>query len=304
MFSFLNLSFDFTEGSSSSSSSRNVNKVQQNKPWTTWESSSSSSPATSAATLTPRSEPFLTPPRGEKQPLASPEETPRAAAEICPAQLQQPGVVKKRQSFRPKPRRSSVFFKLPDLDKVLKGDKSPTPPGELGATAADGKQQRRKDDGYGHNLASKFSRPGSSRRRSRRASVAPGGYSPRRTRDERAAVAAAEAEATAAAAQQAAAGAADQDEENTVARWRRMERSLDLPPSPIGAAAAAAAAAAGEPVPCYDSKPSRRGTLLVTVGEDGPAPESDAAAVHLQEGMPHRRPSPRSSPRALSAGHR
>lgn len=270
MFSFLNLSFDFTEGSSSSS--RSVSKAEPSKLWT-WESTSS--PMTSTATLTPRTEPFFTPPPAKK-PLESPD---ARAAEICPA----PGA-KKRQSARHKQRRSSVFFKLPDLDKVLKGDKSP-PTGE----GAGGKKKKDDGSGGGHDnntMASKFSRAGSSRRRSRRASIAPGGCSPGRTRADR------EAAAAAAAAEE-------------------RSRDLDFPPSPIGAAAAAAAAAAGEPISGYQrSKPSRRGTLLVTVGEDGPAPEGGggaSAAVQRQdhpEDMPQRRPSPRSSPRALSAGHR
>ncbi|CAN0385803.1 unnamed protein product, partial [Hapterophycus canaliculatus] len=136
-------------------------------------------------------------------------------------------------------------------------------------------------------LASKVSRPAPSRRRSRRASVAPGGTSPVRTRAGRAAP----FNETAVAA----------SSETNVAETSRKPDADGLA---IGPAAAAAAAAAGEAI---EPKRSHRGTLLGTVGEDGPPPDvaSAAAPAGSREGdLLQIRQSPRSSPRALSAGHR
>ncbi len=285
MFSFLGLSFDFTESNNGGGESKGVNQPaeEQQSKWV-WEGFTSS-PLTSTATLTPRSESFFTPPPAKK-----PTESREArTAEICPEQG-----VKKRRSIRNRQRRSSVFFKLPDLDKVLKGgggggrDKEKAPPararggggpGEKGEGVPAQSGSSGSGSSSSSNLASKFSRPGSSRRRSRRASVAPGGCSPGRTRADR------------------------------VAAEERSRESHLHPTSPIGAAAAAAAAAAGEAVSSwFDSNGASSGTALLTVGEDAPAPAGGTTAAlspqgHAQD-KPQKRPSPRSSPRALSAGHR
>lgn len=278
MFSFLNLSFDFgsdtgsgedtgrsstkgiskTDNNNSADSDASKQKQQHQWPW----ESGFSSPMTSTATLTPRTEPFFTPPP-KKQPQASPE---AREAEVCPAEG-----VKKRQSVRSgSKRRSSVFFRLPKREDPRHAA------GAVGDWA----------------LTSKLSRPGgSSRRRSRRASVAPGGTSPSRTRADRAERSAPVTETAVAA-----------SHERKVAE---SSRKPDAGRLTIGPGAAAAAAAAGEPI--QPKRSHRRETLLVTVGEDGPAPDGDAGAAaggFRGEGLLQSRQSPRSSPRALSAGHR
>ncbi|CAM9335350.1 unnamed protein product [Pylaiella littoralis] len=317
MFAFLNLSFESFDGTG-----KGEQQQQETNPWR-WESNNSPF-TTRTAAVTPTTEPVFTPP-SSKKPLENQE---ARETEICSIEG-----VKKRQSVRKK-RQSSVFFKLPDLENVrTKGggkDVNPQPPSEAAAAAADRRRRkesvgggsgrggggskdhhhhRRRGAGtgvgeIGHNLASRFSRPGgSSRRRSRRASVAPELCSPSRTRADRAAAVAAAAAAAEAAAQR------DVDIED------ERSRELDFGSWTIGVAAAAAAEAAEAAeasIPCFEDMRSDRGTMLVTVGEEGPTPVDDggscAVAAAFQpdspEARPQKKPSPRSSPRALSAGHR
>ncbi|CBN76737.1 hypothetical protein Esi_0000_0548 [Ectocarpus siliculosus] len=226
MFSFLNLqnfNFDFVGDSIPNSgrtgkkkTSSSNGKRESGKQLWLWEShgSSSSSPtANSTANMTPRTEPVVTPPP-KRAPLDCPAarrpETERAKRRS----LSQQSAVRNNTNEH---RRSSVFFRLPDLDKILKGDNANSSSSAEAAAAGrkkDGRRASRSANGgkghhqgmggdggdFGHSLAAKLSRPVSGRRRGRRASVAPGGSSPGRTRADRLAAAEEEARNAAAAA--------------------------------------------------------------------------------------------------------
>ncbi|CAM9809595.1 unnamed protein product [Ectocarpus sp. 13 AM-2016] len=328
MFSFLNLqnfNFDFVGDSIPNSgrtgkkkTSSSNGKRESGKQLWLWEShgSSSSSPtANSTANMTPRTEPVVTPP-----PKRAPLDCPAARAETERAKRRSLSKQSALRNNHNEQRRSSVFFRLPDLDKILKGDHANSSSSAEAAAAAgrkkDGRRASRSANGgkghhqgvgggdgdFGHSLAAKLSRPVSGRRRGRRASVAPGGSSPGRTRADR--LAAAEEET-----RNAAAAAAERSTCVLGNEESQEEGSAGTSP-----AAAAAAGGDGGP-PFFESK---RGSLLLTVGEEEEvlAPAAAAAAegdaLHQKQqqqqqddrSRDQKRPSPRSSPRALSAGHR
>ncbi|CAM9163455.1 unnamed protein product [Ectocarpus sp. 4 AP-2014] len=326
MFSFLNIqnfNFDFVGDSIPDSgrtgkkkTSSSNGKRESGKQLWLWEShgsSSSSSPtANSTANMTPRTEPVVTPP-----PKRAPLDCPAARPETERAKRRSLSQQSALRNNNNEQRRSSVFFRLPDLDKILKGDNANSSSSAEAAAAGrkkDGRRASRSANGgkghdqgmgggdgdFGHSLAAKLSRPVSGRRRGRRASVAPGGSSPGRTRADRLAAAEEEARNAAAAAAERSTCVLDDKES-------QEEGSAGTTPE------TAAAGGNGGP-PFFESKPD---SLLLTVGEEeevlAPAPtaaaEGDALHQKQQQQQDDRsrdqkRPSPRSSPRALSAGHR
>lgn len=238
---------------------------------------------------TPKQYSMHTPP-----PMKTLEECPEVRPS-CPAD----GGAKRRRSIRragQNGRRSSVFFKLPELGSDTTGrlggnDECSAPQSsattarnvninKTTTTAADQHTSQQQHHGL---LASKLSRPSSRRRR---ASIAPGGGSPLRSRT---------------------AITSERKDFSVVVKSVPEENQLI-----VGAAAAAVAAAAdGEsslsPRPTEEGilsshedgvwRNAPRGELLLSWGDTGP---TLAPAAH-----PSPRDSPaRSSPRALSAGHR
>lgn len=245
---------------------------------------------------TPKQYSMHTPP-----PMKTLEECPEVRPS-CPADLG----AKRRRSIRragQNGRRSSVFFKLPDLasDTTVRvvgrsggNDECSAPQSSAGTarnvnsnktTTAAADQQRPQQQHHGL-LASKLSRSSSRRRR---ASIAPGGGSPLRSRT---------------------AITSERKDISVVVKSVPEENPIMFGAA-AAAVAAAAAAADGEsslsPRPTEEGvlsshedgawRNAPRGELLLSWGDTGP---TLAPAAH-----PSPRDSPaRSSPRALSAGHR
>lgn len=148
MFSFLN----FFEIESPNPRGRTAPGKGIGGPKEQWRSDSTATSPMSSSTSSP-APPLLYTPPPKKMLVESPE---ARETEICPTEG-----VKLRQSVRNK-RRSSVFFKLPELGKVRN------------APVVQADRQLR---------AGQSCKASGGLRRSRRASIAPGGGSPRRTRE-------------------------------------------------------------------------------------------------------------------------
>lgn len=322
MFSFLNFSFDFDSPRAESTHhvvkneqvakkvSNNSDSILDGKGWsegfvdkwrvTTTSDSAATSPMSNRA-LTPKTMPMINTPPPKKSPLESPEARP---AEICETEG-----IKKRLSVRR--RRSSVFFKLPELERVRTSGDSGSGHGRSSrrrsrdkgrdkndnfAPAGEGsKQQGPQTTGGSASVRKSLSKKigkSSGRRRSRRASIAPGGSSPVRTRE-------------------------DHSFRTAALKLAASPVSYVLKdPSIIGPAAAAAAVAAGESPQDFFGRSDDdgnnwinepRGELLPVTREEeneGSAEEETIAkppAKRIDALAPLQ---PRPSPRALSAGHR
>ena len=286
MFSFLNFSFDspIRDGrESSKASNKNVDCVGNN-----WRRSDSNTTSPTSSAGTPKRIPLLcTPP---------PMKPPRQAPSARPAVTDSPRGSKGGGYHGVRKRRSSIFFKLPDIDKVRKGKgdvhRNSSSGGSktkiksrdaLGATTAAAEGQlggEYEPLKHSNNPPAKHGRP-ASRRRNRRASVAPGGGSPIRTRALRSPFG-----ATAAA-------------EDSL-QQKKSSCVEDLSVGPAAAAAAAAAAAVAAEGFCSEdprSEPRGGGGQLPLA-----ALAEDSSVVLISSPKPP--PPTRASPRALSAGHR
>lgn len=285
MFSFLNFSFDSPtrDGREHSKAGKyGPDSGRKNKSSAfNWRSDSNTTSPTSSSAGTPKRIPLLCTPPPMKPPREAPSARPAMAFPPRDPKGYHGGVRK---------RRSSIFFKLPDTDKVRNGRSShhsscssKTRFKDKDALAAPTTAETEKVKGQQQqqHLPTKLSRP-SSRRRSRRASVAPAGGSPVRTRALRSPF-----------------GTGTED---------ALKLKLGCEDLPVGsAAAAAAAAAAAVAAEGFCSEDPRKDVVVGRVdsreggeGEQLEALAEDRSVVLLSP----KTPPPRSSPRALSAGHR
>lgn len=288
MFSFLNFSFDSPTRDARESNSKANKYAPDSRGRNTsfnWRSDSNTTSPTSSSAGTPKRIPLLCTPPPMKPPREAPSARPAMA---CPPRGPKGhhGGVRKR--------RSSIFFKIPDIDKVRKGggrtshsSSSSSKAKDKDAPAAPTTAEKEKEKDQQQQPA-KLTRP-SSRRRSRRASVAPSGGSPIRTRALRSPF-----------------GTGTED---TLKLKLGCE---DLLPAGSAAAAAAAAASAAVAAEGFCSEDPREDGRVGHID----SPHEEVGGGHEQQQLAAlaedrsvvlispKTPPPRSSPRALSAGHR
>ncbi|CAN0247739.1 unnamed protein product, partial [Laminaria digitata] len=236
MFSFLNFSFD-----SPTRDGRENSKARKNGPefggGRYWRSDSNTTSPTSSSAGTPKRIPLLCTPPPMKPPREAPSARPAVASPTRGPRGHNGGGVRKR--------RSSIFFKLPDIDKVRKGRSShgrrenssskAKARDKVAPTTADTEQDQQQQQ----QLPAKLTRP-TSRRRSRRASVAPVGGSPIRTR-----------------ALHSPFGTTTETEKDNIT-LKQIIGCEDLPVGSAAAAAAAAAAGAAVAAEGFCSKDTRK----------------------------------------------
>lgn len=254
MFSFLNFSFEFDgprKPRGDEAAKGSPGRDGQDSKDKDWRShSNTTSPMSSSST--PKTEQFPHTPSPMKPLRESPD---ARSGESRPARPSKCEGVRRR--------RSSVFFKLPDLESVPTGG-----PNSAGGTEAASPATAGAVDGdLGPSLISKFSRP-ANLRRSRRASVAPGGGSPRRTRADRIL------------------------QDTTPVALKTVAQG----PS-VGPAAAAVAEAAVRKNPEEGERWTWRNPARGDVGTTSKGERPTTQQTLIKD-------PPRSSPRALSAGHR